>query len=77
LYGVLQVIVQAFRDYGIIVADNGDSGGLCGTSDARWNDTSLNVIMELSLRQFEPVDVSSLIVDNDSGQTRPPPSPSL
>lgn len=62
--------MQAFRDYGIILADNGMSGGLIGTPDARWNDTALAVLKELHLVDFEPVDVSSLIVDNDSGQVK-------
>jgi hypothetical protein len=29
---------RQFRDYGIILADNGDSGGLIGTPDTCWND---------------------------------------
>ena len=125
---------------GIILADNGMSGGLIGTPDARWNDTrygalffyiiviivlyyllwvwiecinyhntatlgwttrgvvrvnlfcniiniialhyllwvwvwvyklsphSLQMLRAIKLSEFEPVDVSSLIVDNDSGQ---------
>ena len=69
--GECAVIVQCFRDYGIILADNGMSGGLIGTPDARWNDTRLAVLKEIKLSEFEPVDVSSLVVDNDSGQAKP------
>jgi hypothetical protein len=29
--------MTASRNYGIILADNGDSGGLIGMADARWN----------------------------------------
>jgi hypothetical protein len=64
------IIITAFRNYGIILADNGDSGGLIGTPDARWNDTDLACITSLTLSDFEPVNVSSLIVTNDSGATR-------
>jgi Bacterial Ig-like domain (group 3) len=64
------IIITAFRDYGIILADNGDSGGLIGTPDARWNDTNLSCITSLILSDFEPVNVSSLIVSNDSGATQ-------
>jgi hypothetical protein len=64
------VIITAFRDYGIILADNGDSGGLIGTPDARWNDTDLSCLTSLILADFEPVNVSSLIVSNDSGATK-------
>jgi hypothetical protein len=62
-------IITAFRNYGIILADNGDSGGLIGTPDARWNDTDLSCLRSLTLSDFEPVNVSSLIVSNDSGAT--------
>jgi len=63
------IIITAFRDYGIILADNGDSGGLIGTPDARWNDNDLSCLTNLILSDFEPVNVSSLIVRNDSGAT--------
>jgi hypothetical protein len=63
------IIVTAFRNYGIILADNGDSGGLIGTPDARWNDNDLSCLTSLTLGDFEPVNVSSLMVSNDSGAT--------
>jgi hypothetical protein len=63
------IIITAFRNYGIILADNGDSGGLIGTPDARWNDNDLFCLLNLTLGDFEPVNVSSLIVSNDSGAT--------
>jgi hypothetical protein len=62
------IIITGFRNYGIILADNGDSGGLIGTPDARWNDNDLSCITSLTLSDFEPVNVSSLMVNNDSGQ---------
>ncbi len=63
------IIITAFRNYGIILADNGDSGGLIGTPDARWNDNDLSCITSLTLSDFEPVNVSSLMLSNDSGAT--------
>jgi hypothetical protein len=63
------IIITGFRDYGIILADNGMSGGLIGTPDARWNDADLECLSSLTLSDFEPVNVSSLIVSNDSGAT--------
>src|SRR6202451_114394 len=63
------IIITAFRNYGIILADNGDSGGLIGTPDARWNDSDLECLTSLTLGDFEPVNVSSLMVSNDSGAT--------
>lgn len=63
------IIIAGFRNYGIILADNGSSGGLIGTPDARWNDADLACLGELTLADFEPVDVSSLMVDEASGAT--------
>ncbi len=63
------IIITGFRNYGIILADNGDSGGLIGTPDSRWNDTDLQCLTSLTLSDFEPVNVSSLIVNNDSAAT--------
>ena len=64
------IIITALRNYGIILADNGDSGGLIGTPDARWNNSDLECLTSLTLSDFEPVNVSSLMVNNDSGQTQ-------
>jgi hypothetical protein len=64
------IIINAFRNYGIILADNGDSGGLIGTPDARWRDNDLACLSELTLANFEPVNVSGLMVSNTSGATR-------
>jgi hypothetical protein len=63
------IIITGLRDYGIILADNGSSGGLIGTPDARWNDSDLSCLTSLTLADFEPVNVASLIVSNDSGAT--------
>jgi hypothetical protein len=64
------IIMEGFRDYGIILADNGDSGGLIGTPDARWDDNDLSCLTSLTLADFEPVNVSTLMVHNDSGATK-------
>ena len=63
------IIITGFRNYGIILADNGMSGGLIGTPDARWNDSDLQCLTSLTLADFEPVNVSSLMVSTDSGAT--------
>jgi hypothetical protein len=63
------IIIQGFRNYGIILADNGNSGSIIGTADARWNNNDIDCISSLPLSDFEPVNVSSLMVSNDSGQT--------
>jgi hypothetical protein len=63
------IIITGFRNYGIINADNGDTGGLIGTPDTRWNDTDLQCLSNLTLGDFEPVNVSSIMVSADSGAT--------
>jgi hypothetical protein len=63
------IIITGLRNYGIILADNGGSGGLIGTPDARWNDNDLRCLRSLTLADFEPVNVSSLMVSTDSGAT--------
>ena len=63
------IIITGFRNYGIILSDNGISGGLIGTPDARWNDNDLQCLTSLHLSDFEPVNVSSLMISTDSGAT--------
>ena len=63
------VIITAFRNYGIILADNGSSGGLIGTPDARWNNNDLACLKSVLLSDFEPVNVSSIMVSSGSGAT--------
>jgi hypothetical protein len=44
---------------------------LIGTPDARWNDRDLACLSQLTLRDFEPVNVSGVAVDIlNSYQTR-------
>lgn len=63
------IIFTALRNYGIILADGGGpNGALIGTPDARWNDVDLECLEQLTLSNFEPVNVSSLMVSADSGQ---------
>jgi hypothetical protein len=57
------IIIEGFRNYGIILADNGMTGGLIGTPDSRWNDADLACLSSLKLSDFEPVNVSGIAVD--------------
>ncbi len=57
------IIIQGFRGYGIILADNGMTGGLIGTPDSRWNDADLSCLSKLTLGDFEPVNVSGVAKD--------------
>jgi len=60
------IIIEGFRNYGIILTDNGISGGLIGTPDSRWNDADLACLSSLTLNDFEPVNVSGIIVNATS-----------
>jgi List-Bact-rpt repeat protein len=55
------VIATGLANYGIILADNGTTGGIIGTPDSRWNDADLACLTNLTLTNFEPVNVSSVI----------------
>jgi len=63
-------ILTAMKRYGIIIADNGLTGGIIGTSDSRWDYDDLACLTEFTLSQFEPVNVSSLQVNPNSGQVK-------
>src|SRR5207248_1743978 len=57
-----QVILQALKDYGMIVADNGSSWYLSGEPSTRWNDSDLHALGQLTGNNFEAVDLTPRIV---------------
>lgn len=63
----IQVILTAFRRYGLIVADNGSDWYVSGAPDERWDNDVLGELKTIPGAAFEAVDVSGLIVDPDSG----------
>ncbi len=63
-----QVLITAMRNYGLIIADNGITGGVVATADARWNDNDLACLTAIHLSDFEPVNVSSKMVDLNSSR---------
>ena len=65
-----QVILQALKTYGMILADNGSSVYLSGVPDDRWDNDDLQELQQVTASAFEAVDVSSLMVDSDSGQVQ-------
>lgn len=56
----VQVILQALKTYGMIVADNGSAFYLSGAPDPRWNDDALHTLSQVKGSDFEVVDASSL-----------------
>jgi hypothetical protein len=53
-----QVILNAMKKYGMILADNGSNFYFQGTPDARWNDDDLNNLKNISGSNFEVVQMS-------------------
>jgi len=67
----IQVILTAMKEYGIILADNGAAWFISGAPDERWDNTMLHEWDDIPGSAFEAVDVSSLMVDPNSGQAGP------
>jgi hypothetical protein len=62
-----QVVLTAFKHYGLIVADNGSDWFFQGTEDAGWDDPLISDLKKIPVNQFEAVDESALMVDPNSG----------
>jgi hypothetical protein len=56
-----RVILQAFKTYGMIVADNGSDWFFSGTSSPSWDDNQLNTLKQLKGRDFEVVQMGPLV----------------
>jgi hypothetical protein len=67
---IVQVILQAMKKYGIILADNGSAWYISGAPDERWNNDVLHEMHQIPGNAFEAVDSSSLMIDPDSGQAQ-------
>jgi hypothetical protein len=66
-----QVILQAMKTYGIILADNGSAWYISGAPDERWDNDVLHEMDVVRGADFEAVDSSSLMLDPDSGKVKP------
>jgi hypothetical protein len=64
----MQVILQAMKTYGLILADNGSNWYVSGAPDERWDNDMLHLLDVLTGDDFEAVDTSMLMVDENSGQ---------
>ena len=74
----VQVILIALKRYGMLLADNGTAWSVSGVPDSRWDDLVLQELLAVQGSDFEAVDASSLQVDPDSGEARPPaPVPAI
>lgn len=55
-----RVVAEALKRYGMILSDNGSPWFISGAPDPRWNNGALHQLDQLSGRDFEVVDTSSL-----------------
>jgi hypothetical protein len=53
--GQSRVVLEALKQYGMIVADNGSSWYITGAADPRWNDPDLNQLKTVPSSAFEVV----------------------
>lgn len=73
-----QVVLTAFKKYGLIVADNGSDWFFQGTEDPQWNSgpypTMIQDLKGIPVSAFEAIDESSLMVSANSAQAGTAPA---
>jgi len=65
-----RVILNALKEYGMFLADNGGPWFLTGTPDSRWDSRTISDLRSVSGSDFEAVDSSIMMIDRNSGQAR-------
>jgi hypothetical protein len=60
-HGESLVILTALKTYGMIVADNGSSWYISGSTDGRWNDSDLNQLKSVPGSAFEAVSTGPIL----------------
>ncbi len=71
-----QVVIQAMKTYGLILADNGSNWYFQGTADPRWGYTMVDQLKQIPASAFQAVDESCLMTSRNSAQARQPGSAS-
>ncbi len=66
----MQTLLQAFKTYGIVLADNGSNWYVSGSPDERWDNDMLHLLDVLTGNDFEAVDTSVMMMDINSGQVK-------
>jgi hypothetical protein len=67
-----QIVLEALKKYGMILSDNGAPWYVTGAPDEQWNNDALHTLHQLKGSDFEAVNCSSLIINQDSGQALVP-----
>jgi hypothetical protein len=55
-----RIVAEALKRYGMILADNGSPWYISGAPDRHWNNDALHLLDELTGKDFQVVDTSSL-----------------
>jgi len=66
----MQVLLQAMKTYGIVLADNGSNWFVSGAPDEHWDNDMLHLLDVLIGEDFEAVDTSVLMVDINSAEVK-------
>lgn len=66
----MQVLLTALKKYGMMLADNGSPWYISGAPNEGWDNDELHTLDVLRGSDFEVVDVTGLIVDQDSGEAQ-------
>jgi hypothetical protein len=66
----VRVILQAVKDYGMFLVDNGEPWVMAGAPDPRWDNDTLRALHDFHGSDFEAVDEAGLMIDPNSGQSR-------
>ena len=64
-----QIILQAMKTYGIVLADNGSPWFVSGAPNENWNNDMLHELDIVTGNNFEAVNTAVLMVDVNSGVT--------
>jgi hypothetical protein len=67
-----QVILQALKTYGMIVADNGSSMYLSGAPDDRWDNNDLHNLSTLTASDFEVIQMNPIYTSANLPTGNPP-----
>ena len=57
----IQVILRAFKKYGLILADNGSNWFISGAPDPRWSDNELDALKGIKGSNFEVVKMNNIV----------------
>jgi hypothetical protein len=59
----VQVILRAMKKYGMFLADNGSNWYVSGAPDSRWSDDELHQLDQVQGKDFEVVEMGTVVTD--------------